>query len=82
MARRRRKTLRVMTRTLPKVFSCPKCGAAGIRITSHQDDVSHDVVMTIACGNCALRRELRYSTPKAEIDVYNTFVDDFVKTSG
>jgi transcription elongation factor Elf1 len=80
LARRRRKVLRTVTRTLPKVFSCPKCGVLAIRITSHEDELSHDIIMTVACGNCALRRELRYSTPKAPIDVYNTFVDDFVKT--
>ena len=80
MARRRRKVLRTVTRTLPKVFSCPKCGVLAIRITSHEDDMSHDIIVTVACGNCALRREFRYATPRAPIDVYNTFVDDFAKT--
>ena len=82
MGRRRRKTLRVVTRSLPKVFSCPKCGVVAVRITSRQDESSHDYVIVVACGNCGLRREIRYETPKAEIDVYNTFVDDFVKTGG
>ncbi len=72
----------MVTRSLPKVFSCPKCGNIAVRITSHQDDISQDFVINVACGNCSLRRELRYNTPRAEIDVYNTFVDDFVKTGG
>jgi len=42
--------------------------------------MSHDIIVTVACGNCALRREFRYATPRAPIDVYNTFVDDFAKT--
>ena len=52
-----------------------------IRITSHEDEESHDAVFLIACGNlsCSLRRELRYPTKRADIDVYNTFVDDFAK---
>jgi transcription elongation factor Elf1 len=82
MGRRRRKTLRVVSRSLPKVFSCPRCGVVAVRITSHQDETSRDFVIVVACGNCALRREMRFETPKAEIDVYNTFVDDFVKTGG
>ena len=53
-----------------------------MRITSHQDEITEDYVIVVACGNCGVRREMRYQTPKAEIDVYNTFVDDFVKTSG
>jgi len=40
--------------------------------------------MVVACGNasCRLRREFRYQTERPEIDVYNSFVDEFVKTGG
>ena len=81
LGRRRKKVLRVVRRTLPKVFACPRCGMVTIRITSHQDDESQDNVFLVACGNlsCGLRRELRYPTRRADIDVYNTFVDDFAK---
>jgi len=50
-----------------------------IRITSQEDDTSQDVVFSVACGSCGLRRELRYDVKRADIDVYNTFVDDFAK---
>ena len=52
-----------------------------IRITSHEDETSQDTVFSVACGNlsCGLRRELRYPTKRADIDVYNTFVDDFAR---
>ncbi|MGA2663950.1 MAG: hypothetical protein ABSF83_03315 [Nitrososphaerales archaeon] len=82
MGRRRRKVLRVNKRSLPKVFPCPRCGVVAVRITSHQDDVSQDFVTVVACGSagCKLRREFRFPTDKPDIDVYNTFVDDFAKT--
>lgn len=81
MGRRRKKVPRVVRRTLPKVFACPRCGMVTIRITSHEDETSHDSVYLVACGNlsCALRRELRYPVKRADIDVYNTFVDDFAR---
>jgi len=81
VGRRRKKVLRITRRTLPKVFACPRCGMITIRITSHQDEESQDSVFQVACGNtnCNLRRELRYPTKRADIDVYNTFVDDFAK---
>lgn len=81
LGRRRRKVLRVVRRTLPKVFACPRCGMVTIRITSHEDEASQDIVYLVACGNsaCGLRRELRYPVKRAEVDVYNTFVDDFAK---
>ncbi len=52
-----------------------------IRITSHEDEASQDNVYLVACGNvtCNLRRELRYPAKRDNIDVYNTFVDDFAK---
>ena len=81
MGRRRRKVLRVVKRQLPKVFACPRCGMITVRITSHEDETSQDTIYQVACGNtsCGLRRELRYPVRRAEIDVYNTFVDDFAK---
>ena len=54
-----------------------------IRITSEQDPASQDFVFRVTCGNanCPLHagREMRYSTKRANIDVYNTFVDDYAK---
>ena len=81
MGRRRKKVLRVVRRTLPTVFSCPKCGMMSIRITTHHDETSQDEVFQVACGNipCGERREFRYPTKKEKIDVYNTFVDDFAR---
>jgi len=63
------------------VFSCPRCGNVAVRITSQLDETSHDYVMVVACGNssCLLRREFRYPTERPEIDVYNSFVDEFVR---
>jgi len=84
MGRRRRKVIRVNKRTLPRVFSCPKCGVVSVRITSQEDEASHDFVTVVACGNasCRLRREFRFATERPAIDVYNTFVDDFMRTGG
>ncbi len=84
MGRRRKKVLRINKRTLPKVFACPRCGMVTIRITSEIDQASQDNVFLVACGNttCNLRRELRYPTKRADIDVYNTFVDDFARAGG
>ena len=84
MGRRRRKVLRQTHKSLPKVFSCPRCGVVAVRITSQLDETSQDYVMVVACGNasCRLRREFRYPTQRPEIDVYNSFVDEFVRTGG
>jgi transcription elongation factor Elf1 len=85
MGRRRRKVLRQTHKTLPKVFSCPRCGMVAVRITSQMDETSHDYVTVVACGHCTnppTRKEYRFVTQKPDIDVYNMFVDDFVKSGG
>lgn len=81
LGRRRKKTLRIMRKTLPKVFSCPKCGMASVRITSELDETSQYHIVTVACGQCGEKKEFRYEKPRAEIDVYNTFVDEFAKAA-
>ena len=85
MGRRRKKVNRSTRRSLPKVFSCPRCGVVGVRITSQIDETSQDYVTLVASGNCKTpptRKEYRFQTEKPDIDVYNMFVDDFVKTDG
>ena len=56
---------------------------AALRITSQEDETSQEPawLFNIACGNCGLKLEkpYKYLTERAEIDVYNTFVDDFSK---
>lgn len=81
MGRRRKKVLRPNRRSLPKVFACPRCGVVAVRITHVRDEASQDFITTVACGNanCRVRREFRFPTEKPDIDVYNLFVDDFVK---
>lgn len=56
-----------------------------VRITSQRDQTSQDFVTVVACGNCKnppTRREYRFQAEKPDIDVYNMFVDDFVKSGG
>ena len=54
-----------------------------MRITSQKDDATGDFITSVACGNsaCRVRREFRFATQRPDIDVYNTFVDEFAKTS-
>lgn len=73
LGRRRRKVIRVVKRTLPKVFSCPNCGVTGVRVHLQGE---HSAV--IACGNCKLTLNYDYSGRKEAIDIYNEFVDLFM----
>ncbi|MCS7116816.1 MAG: hypothetical protein NZ896_05020 [Nitrososphaerales archaeon] len=73
MGRRRRRVIRVVKRTLPKVFSCPRCGMVSIKVK-----VKNKGLATIACGSCGLSVEYTLSSKKEPIDVYNEFVDNYL----
>ncbi|MEM3437222.1 MAG: hypothetical protein QXP55_01630 [Nitrososphaerales archaeon] len=73
MGRRRRRTIKIIKKTLPKVYACPKCGVVSIRVFFKEENL-----VKIVCGNCGLKYDYVIETKKHPIDVYNEFVDKFV----
>ena len=72
LGRRRRRVIRVVKRTLPKVFTCPRCGVISVRVSMKESSA------LVACGSCGLREDYMISGKKEPIDIYNDFVDRFV----
>ena len=72
MGRRRRRVIRIVKRTLPKVFSCPRCGVIAVRVSRTGDSD------TVACGSCGLKYSYSPPPKKENIDLYNEFVDMFM----
>ena len=72
MGRRRRKVIRTVRRTLPKIFICPKCGVTAVRASSKDQPG-----LSISCGSCNLSHST--SSNMDAIDLYNEFVDKFMK---
>lgn len=70
MARRKRKVLRAVKKTLPKIFRCPQCGMISVII--NKKDKGYNIV----CGECGLKYEINQTTLN-EIDVFNQFIDKF-----
>ena len=78
MGRRRRKNIRIIRRSLPKVFSCPQCGMFSIRVL-----IDPETESKVVCGSCKLTWNKENATKKPEaIDIYNKFVDEFVLGRG
>lgn len=78
MGRRRRRVIKVTKRKLPKVFNCPQCGMASIRVLINPEEKSR-----VACGSCGLSWEKADTNKKTEaIDFYNEFIDKFMKERG
>ncbi|MCZ7397006.1 MAG: hypothetical protein O8C59_00620 [Candidatus Methanoperedens sp.] len=74
MGRRKRRVIRTVKKTLPKVFACPRCGMIAVRVTPVEDSI-----VRIACGSCNLSLQYDLTVKKEPVDVYNEFVDRFMR---
>ena len=90
MGRKRKKIIRV-TRKLPKVYNCPACGRVSMRInrtpikedsSTFQPGVARRTLYSVEvlCGVCKISKD--YESRKEPIDLYNDFVDWFMKSGG
>lgn len=70
LGRRRRRVIRVVKRTLPKVYSCPRCGVVAVRVSGEEGKV--------ACASCGLTYTFSVTPKRDRIDIYNEFVDMFM----
>ncbi len=73
MGRRRRKVEKVVRRTLPELFLCPRCGKNTVKATINKKK-GYAVVV---CSNCSLNESFQYTPQMAEVDAYCRFVDSF-----
>jgi len=65
--------IKTVKKTLPKVYTCPRCGVASIRVSLKEDNIAK-----IVCGSCGLKYDYPLEAKKQPIDVYNEFVDKFM----
>jgi transcription elongation factor Elf1 len=73
MARRRRREAKVIRKTIPKIFTCPKCGIQAVSVIENKASEKVKVV----CGNCGLSTELEYVRNMENVDYFNRFADKY-----
>ncbi len=70
--RRRRKTVKVVKKRLPKYFVCPRCGARSVVVT-----IGEGGVAKVRCSQCGLSADLPVTGPSHPVDIYCRFSDLF-----
>lgn len=78
-SRKKRRVIKIIKKSLPKVFLCPNCGMSSIRIKLQLDD------FIVTCGSCDLTPSDRWLLDKKlnlkkkePVDIFNEFVDDYM----
>jgi len=71
--RKRRRKIVIRKRTLPKVFTCPKCGARSVIVKIRTGPSGR--VAYVMCGHCGLSDEIPIGPIHKEVDAYCKFAD-------
>ena len=79
--RKRRKLIRPVRKTLPKIFTCPNCGAVSVRVIEKEHTISDNKIYEykVICGNCKKELLEKHEKKIETIDIYNKFVDRVMK---
>jgi|Deesub1362B_J571_1020462.scaffolds.fasta_scaffold00004_39 transcription elongation factor Elf1 len=72
--RRRRKEFRPPPRKLPKIYTCPSCGAQTLVVKIDKKNM----YAILKCGTCGISWNTDMKPYEEKIDVYNRFVDVFM----
>ena len=72
--RKRKKIVYRRVRTLPKVFTCPKCGHKTIKTKKIQDDE-----IEVICGHCGVSQKVLKNDLTEPVDAFGDFIDIYYK---
>ena len=67
----RKKLLLKPKKTLPKIFTCPHCGAPLVNVKIDRKEGK----VLVNCGSCGLEAEFNYIPGLLPVDYFNKFVD-------
>ncbi len=73
MGRRRKQVVKIVRRTLPELYLCPRCGKNTVKASINKSTS----MATVICSSCILRSSFSAKSKMVPVDAYCTFVDHF-----
>jgi len=67
MGRRRKKSVHIPKKRLPKFFSCPICGKETVFVEINREEFGQAVAQ---CSSCGLKENFQVKPAQSEVDVY------------
>lgn len=71
--RKRKKVVKRIRKSIPKIFSCPSCGEKTLGISIDRNSGK----ATIKCGRCNIEDTVQVSRVEEAVDAYGRFVDKY-----
>jgi len=72
--RKRKKVIKRMRKTIPKIFACPNCGEKTLSIVINREEGK----AVIKCGRCNIvEGDILVSYVEEPVDAYGKFVDKY-----
>lgn len=71
--RKRKKEIKRMKKTIPKVFACPNCGEKTLSISINREEGK----ATVKCGRCNMVDEITIVNVEEAVDAYGKFLDKY-----
>jgi transcription elongation factor Elf1 len=73
LGRRRRKTVKIVKKKLPRFFRCPSCENESISVIMDRPEKKAIII----CSSCNLREEIPIEGQLQVIDAYCRYIDKF-----
>lgn len=73
MGRRRKQVVKIVRRTLPELYLCPRCGKNTVKAGINKSTS----MATVICSSCSLRSSFAATRNMVPVDAYCAFVDRF-----
>ena len=73
MGRRRKQVVKIVRRTLPELYLCPRCGKNTVKAGINKSEGK----ATVICSSCSLRSTFPATSNMVSVDAYCEFVDQF-----
>ncbi len=75
--RKRKKVVKKVKKTIPKIFVCPNCGGKSLAISINKDEEKEERIAIVKCGRCNISDTIKVVNIEDIVDAYGKFIDKY-----
>lgn len=71
--RKRKKVVKKVKKTIPKIFACPNCGEKSLSVIIDKENY----IAIVKCGRCNISDSVEIVSIEDAVDAYGKFIDRY-----